>query len=159
MPSLKITHDDPTAAAERVRVGQRTRVENDRRAPFRSHDADDPSSCLSGFDRAQERGDGEGEVGRFRRTCLVPIPVAGSLDDRNTHPRRGRSRREGPDVAKGGKSIALDHSPDVHRHKPGALKGPATRVSAWEANVLTATYETIWVETRKSTRMGRVCGS
>jgi hypothetical protein len=57
----------------------RNRTESDRWVLFRSHYAFDAFYCIPGIDGAHEKGGVEGEVGRFRRNHLVPVPEVDSL--------------------------------------------------------------------------------
>ena len=58
-------------------------MESDRFVALRSHYGFDSSFCLSGKQGAHEKGGVEGEVGRFRRRHLVPVPSVGSLGELN----------------------------------------------------------------------------
>jgi len=62
----------------------RDRTESDRWVLFRSHYGFDAFYCMPGIDGAHEKGGVEGEVGRFRRSHLVPVPEAGTLAELNT---------------------------------------------------------------------------
>lgn len=61
----------------------RGRVENPRWVLFHSHFGFDPFYCQPGISGAHEKGGVEGEVGRFRRNRLSPMPVVDSLDELN----------------------------------------------------------------------------
>lgn len=61
----------------------RDRVENERFIALRSHYRFDSFFCLAGIDGAHEKGGVEGEVGRFRRAHLVPVPDVADLDELN----------------------------------------------------------------------------
>ena len=50
---------------------------------LRSHYRFESSFCLSGVKGAHEKGGIEGEVGRFRRRHLVPVPEVGSIEELN----------------------------------------------------------------------------
>ena len=50
---------------------------------LRSHYGFDSFFCQPGIDGAHEKGGVEGEIGRFRRRHLVPIPVVDSLERLN----------------------------------------------------------------------------
>jgi len=50
---------------------------------FRSHYGFDAFYCQPGIAGAHEKGGVEGEVGRFRRSRLTPMPVVDSLDELN----------------------------------------------------------------------------
>jgi hypothetical protein len=58
-------------------------VESDRFVALRSHYRFESSFCLSGQQGAHEKGGVEGEVGRFRRRHLVPVPEVDSLQQLN----------------------------------------------------------------------------
>ena len=67
----------------RVTFG-RTRTETGRWVAFRSHYGFDSFYCRPGIEGAHEKGGVEGEVGRFRRQHLVPVPAVDSLAELNT---------------------------------------------------------------------------
>jgi transposase len=77
-----IRYDNLKAAVAQVMKGRR-RVESDRFVALRSHYGFDSSFCLSGKQGAHEKGGVEGEVGRFRRRHLVPVPKVESLTELN----------------------------------------------------------------------------
>jgi hypothetical protein len=62
----------------------RLREESDRWTAFRSHYDLDPFYCQPGIDGAHEKGGVEGQIGRFRRNHLVPVPEVESIDELNT---------------------------------------------------------------------------
>jgi hypothetical protein len=57
----------------------RDRAESERFIALRSHYGFDSFFCLPGKDGAHEKGGVEGEIGRFRRRHLVPVPAVPSL--------------------------------------------------------------------------------
>jgi hypothetical protein len=83
VPTGKIRYDNLRSAVSRVLGFSRSRVENERWIAFRSHYGIDAFYCQPGLQGAHEKGGVEGEVGRFRRNHLVPVPVVGSLDELN----------------------------------------------------------------------------
>ena len=84
IPTRHIRYDNLTSAvAQVVNAPGRERVENDRWVLFRSHFGFDPFYCQPGIAGAHEKGGVEGDVGRFRRQHLVPMPVVDSLDELN----------------------------------------------------------------------------
>lgn len=85
IPARHIRYDNLSAAVSLVIYGQggRNRVENERWQIFRSHYGFDAFYCQPGIDGAHEKGGVEGEVGRFRRNRLSPVPVAESLAELN----------------------------------------------------------------------------
>lgn len=81
IPAL-IAYDNLKAAVNKVLIG-RDRKEQDRFVLLRSHYLFDSSYCRPGIEGAHEKGGVEGEVGRFRRHHLVPIPKADSVAELN----------------------------------------------------------------------------
>ena len=74
----RIRYDNLTSAVQEVLVG-RDRIENDRFTALRSHYGFDAFYCEPGERGAHEKGGVEGEVGRFRRRHLVPVPKVKSM--------------------------------------------------------------------------------
>lgn len=84
IPTTQIKYDSLTDAVTTVIYGTgRRRTENPRWVLFHSHYGFDPFYCLPGIDGAHEKGGIEGEVGRFRRNHLSPMPVVASLAELN----------------------------------------------------------------------------
>jgi len=90
VPTGHIRYDNLTSAVSQVlhqgtdgRGGVRGRKENERWVLFRSHYGFDAFYCQPGIAGAHEKGGVEGEVGRFRRNRLTPMPVVDSLDELN----------------------------------------------------------------------------
>ena len=84
VPTRHIRYDNLTSAVQKVIYGSsRGRVENPRWVLFHSHFGFDPFYCQPGISGAHEKGGVEGEVGRFRRNRLSPMPVVDSLDELN----------------------------------------------------------------------------
>jgi transposase len=82
VPAGQIRYDNLKPAVTRILLG-RDRVENERFIALRSHYGFDSFFCEPGLEGAHEKGGVEGEVGRFRRAHLVPVPAAGSLAELN----------------------------------------------------------------------------
>jgi transposase len=78
VPTSMIRYDNLRPAVIRVLLG-RQRWENPRFVALRSHYGYDSFFCAPGIDGAHEKGGVEGEIGRFRRTHLTPVPRVGSL--------------------------------------------------------------------------------
>jgi transposase len=74
----RVRYDNLGPAVVRVLRG-RDRAESERFIALRSHYGFDSFFCLPGSQGAHEKGGVEGEIGRFRRRHLVPVPAAGSL--------------------------------------------------------------------------------
>lgn len=82
IPTAHIRYDNLTSAVTKVLFGRR-REENRRWVLFRSHYGFDAFYCEPGIVGAHEKGGVEGEVGRFRRNHLSPMPVIDSLAQLN----------------------------------------------------------------------------
>ena len=78
----RIRYDNLKPAVIRVCKG-RDRVESERFIALRSHYGFDSFFCRPGKDGSHEKGGVEGEIGRFRRRHLVPIPRVTSLTELN----------------------------------------------------------------------------
>ena len=74
----RIRYDNLKPAVTRVLKG-RDRVEAERFVALRSHYGFDSFFCIPGQEGAHEKGGVEGEIGRFRRRHLVPVPSVVSL--------------------------------------------------------------------------------
>jgi transposase len=73
VPREHIRYDNLTPAVTKVLKG-RDRKENSRWLSFRSWHGFDAFYCEPGIGGAHEKGGVEGEIGRFRRNFLVPVP-------------------------------------------------------------------------------------
>jgi transposase len=80
----RIRYDNLRAAVDRILQG-RDRVENQRFIALRSHYGFDSFFCQPGRRGAHEKGGVEGEIGRFRRRHLVPIPLVQTMTELNEH--------------------------------------------------------------------------
>lgn len=78
----RIRYDNLKAAVARVLFG-RDRLENERFITLRSHYGFDSFFCIPGEQGAHEKGGVEGEIGRFRRRHLVPVPRVSTLGELN----------------------------------------------------------------------------
>jgi transposase len=79
-PSLRF--DNLTSAVKKVLKGRR-RVESDRFVAMRSHYLFVSQFTTPGIEGAHEKGGVEGEVGRYRRNHLVPVPQVADLAELN----------------------------------------------------------------------------
>lgn len=84
VPTGMIRYDNLKPAVIRVVLG-RERVENPRFIALRSTYGFDSFFCLPGLEGAHEKGGVEGEVGRFRRRHLVPLPDFGDIAELNAY--------------------------------------------------------------------------
>lgn len=78
----RIRYDNLKAAVTKVLKG-RDRIESDRFIALRSHYGFDSFFCLPGIKGSHEKGGVEGEVGRFRRRHMVPVPRVDSMAELN----------------------------------------------------------------------------
>lgn len=78
----EIRFDNLTSAVKKVLKGRR-RVESDRFVALRSHYLFASQFTTPGIEGAHEKGGVEGEVGRFRRNHLVPVPRVADLAQLN----------------------------------------------------------------------------
>jgi transposase len=78
----RIRYDNLKPAVTRVLRG-RDRSEAERFIALRSHYGFDSFFCIPGQQGAHEKGGVEGEIGRFRRRHLVPVPSVASLAELN----------------------------------------------------------------------------
>jgi transposase len=78
----RIRYDNLKPAVTRVLRG-RDRAEAERFIALRSHYGFDSFFCIPGQQGAHEKGGVEGEIGRFRRRHLVPVPSVASLAELN----------------------------------------------------------------------------
>jgi hypothetical protein len=74
----RVRYDNLGPAVVRVLRG-RDRAESERFIALRSHYGFDSFFCVPGRDGAHEKGGVEGEIGRFRRRHLLPVPAVASL--------------------------------------------------------------------------------
>jgi transposase len=78
----RVRYDNLKPAVIKVLRG-RDRTESERFIAMRSHYGFDGFYCRPGIDGAHEKGGVEGEIGRFRRRHLVPVPEVASLAELN----------------------------------------------------------------------------
>jgi transposase len=87
VPAL-VRYDNLGSAVKQLLKGRR-RVETDRFIALRSHYLFESAFTLAGVQGAHEKGGVEGEVGRFRRRHLVPVPNVMTLAELNARLRAG----------------------------------------------------------------------
>jgi transposase len=78
----RVRYDNLKPAVVKVLMG-RDRIEHERFVALRSHYGFDSFYCEPGIGGAHEKGGVEGEIGRFRRRHLVPVPRVGDLVELN----------------------------------------------------------------------------
>jgi len=125
----------------------RQRTENNRWVLFRSHYGFDAFYCQPGIEGAHEKGGVEGEVGRFRRTHLSPMPVVDSLEQLNEQIRGwdlvDETRRISDRIRTVGQDFAIEQpvlAPvTADRFEPGLSLSPRVNRSSL-VRVRTASY-------------------
>ena len=142
VPTGMIRYDNLKPAVIRIALG-RERFEHPRFVAMRSHYGYDSFFCVPGVEGAHEKGGVEGEIGRFRRRHLTPIPHVGSLealnaalaaadarDDAPPYHRPRRNRRRGGRTTRRhrrpGRAAPGRHLPDqggLPRIQGGAVRG------------------------------------
>ena len=98
VPTGMIRYDNLKPAVIRVLLG-RARWENERFVALRSHYGYDSFYCIPGIEGAHEKGGVEGEIGRFRRRHLTPVPHVGSLAALNEALAAADARDDGRRIA------------------------------------------------------------
>ena len=96
----RVRQPDATRSPEdrvqlRLSAMGRERVENPRFIALRSHYGFDSFFCQPGIEGAHAKGGVEGEVGRFRRRHVVPVPDFGSLAELNAFMATADATEEG----------------------------------------------------------------
>ena len=82
VPWRHIRYDNLSPAVAKVMRG-RSRTETARWSAFRSWYGFEAFYCIAGVEGAHEKGGVEGEIGRYRRGFLVPVPRVKSLAELN----------------------------------------------------------------------------
>lgn len=118
----RIRYDNLKAAVTKMLLG-RERVENHRFIAMRSHYGFDTFFCLPGVEGAHEKGGVEGEIGRFRRRHMTPLPVVGDLAALNTAIAAGDRRDDARHVDQRRETIAQWFT----REAPALQQLPDTR--------------------------------
>jgi 5-methylcytosine-specific restriction endonuclease McrA len=78
----RVRYDNLKSAVETVLKG-RGRIESERFMALRSHYGYDSFFCQPGIKGAHEKGGVEGEIGRFHRRYMVPVPKVASISELN----------------------------------------------------------------------------
>ncbi len=118
-PTRHIKYDNLTAAVQSVLYGRgRDRIENERWVLFRSHYGFDSFYCQPGIKGAHEKGGVEGEVGRFRRKRLTPMPVVNSLAELNTRIRQWDVEDEERRIASRIRTVGQDFTAEQTKLAP-----------------------------------------
>ena len=139
IPTRHIRYDNLADAVVKVIYGSgRQRVENQRWVLFRSHYGFDAFYCHPGIEGAHEKGGVEGEVGRFRRTHLVPMPDVDTLAELNENVRQWDVEDENRRINDRIRTVAQDFAHErlllvpvtAERFEPGLTLTPRVSRSA-----------------------------
>ena len=79
---VRVRYDNLKTAVTKILKG-RDRIENERFIALRSHYGFESFFCEPGIEGAHEKGGVEGDIGRFRRSYLTPVPVFATLAELN----------------------------------------------------------------------------
>jgi transposase len=111
VPTRHIRYDNLSSAVNEVLFGTgRRRTENERWVLFRSHYGFDAFYCRPGIEGAHEKGGVEGDVGRFRRQRLTPVPKVDCLDELNELVRAWDGRDDGRRIEGHPSTVGADFS-------------------------------------------------
>jgi transposase len=112
VPTGQVRYDNLKAAVAQVLGLSRARVETQRWIAFRSHYDLQAFYCQRGKEGAHEKGGVEGEIGRFRRRHMVPVPEVDSLAELNAMiegwDEQDDTRRAGSRVRTVGEAFAIE---------------------------------------------------
>jgi len=117
VPTDKVRYDNLRSAVSRVLFG-RNRTESDRWVAFRSHTGFDAFYCNPGIEGAHEKGGVEGEVGRFRRNYLVPVPVVDTLSALNARLELADSADDGRRIENRVRTVGQDFAVEAPLLRP-----------------------------------------
>jgi hypothetical protein len=130
VPWRHIRYDNLTPAVEKVMTG-RDRKENLRWFSFRSWYGFSAFYCAPGAGGAHEKGGVEGEVGRFRRNFLVPVPRVRSLAELNARLAEDDLRDNGRHVEFRKNTVAADFAKEAPLLRPLPADGFDTGTVLW----------------------------
>lgn len=114
---LRIRYDNLKPAVARVLKG-RDRKETERFVAMRSHYAFDSFFCIPGQEGAHEKGGVEGEVGRFRRRHLVPLPKVGTLGELNDFVSLADAKDDARHIFGHRHSVGVDFAAELRALRP-----------------------------------------
>ena len=136
----RVRYDNLSPAVAKVLRG-RSRQETERFIALRSHYLFESFFCIPGKEGAHEKGGVEGEIGRFRRAHLVPVPKVATIEELNEACGAGdtadEKRRIWPRQSTVGEDFAVERpylvplpaEPfDPARYLPGLKADPKARV-------------------------------
>lgn len=123
VPTGQIRYDNLKAAVLRVALG-RDRLENVRFIALRSHYGFEKFFCLPGEGGAHEKGGVEGEIGRFRRRHLTPVPDFPSLAALNDYMARADVKDDRRRITGRANTVGQDGESEAILLRPLPVAGP-----------------------------------
>jgi transposase len=130
VPREHIRYDNLTPAVTKVLKG-RDRKENSRWLSFRSWHGFEAFYCEPGIGGAHEKGGVEGEIGRFRRNFLVPVPRVKSLADLNARLAEDDLKDAGRHIEFRRNTVAADFAAEAPLLRPLPADGFDTGTVLW----------------------------
>lgn len=130
VPWRHIRYDNLTPAVEKVLKG-RDRKENSRWFSFRSWYGFEAFYCQRGIEGAHEKGGVEGEIGRFRRNYLVPVPRVATLAELNARLAEDDLRDDGRHIEFRKDTVAADFAREAPLLRPLPADGFDTGTVLW----------------------------
>jgi transposase len=112
VPRARIRYDNLSPAVDKVLKG-RDRKENSRWLSFRSWYGFSAFYCIPGAGGAHEKGGVEGEIGRFRRNFLVPVPRVSTLSELNARLAEDDLRDDGRHIEFRKNTVAADFAAEA----------------------------------------------
>ena len=112
VPRERIRYGNLKPAVDKVLRG-RDRKENQRWLAFRSWYGFQAFYCGPGIGGAHEKGGVEGEIGRFRRNFLVPVPRVRTLSELNTRLAEDDARDAGRHIEFRKNTVAADFAAEA----------------------------------------------
>src|SRR5664280_28494 len=141
-----LRYDNLTSAVKQVLRGRR-RVETDRFIALRSHYLYESQFTTPGIEGAHEKGGVEGEVGRFRRRHLVPVPDVASLGELNSRMLAGCESDLHRRIVGRQESVGVSFArerPLLRGRKPGALSGSLALSQQRERGSWPSVFDELW---------------
>src|ERR1035441_2883691 len=130
VPAAHIRYDNLTPAVTKVLKG-RDRKENARWLSFRTWYGFGAFYCEPGIEGAHEKGGVEGEIGRFRRNFLVPVPRVKSLADLNARLAEDDLRDCQRHIEFRRNTVAADFAAEAPLLRPLPADGSGTGTTLW----------------------------
>jgi transposase len=130
LPWRHIRYDNLSPAVAKV-LGGRSRVETGRWAAFRSWYGFEAFYCIPGSEGAHEKGGVEGEIGRFRRRWMVPVPEVASLAELNARLAEADAAEDARRIGVRPSTVGGDFAAEAPRLLPLPGEGFETAATVW----------------------------